>query len=488
VNASARKTALSLSIALIIAMLVPGFVPAKQLAHADGLFMEQFNANLEGREVRLSVNVNPPVLTSETRQDAYVQFRLFDEATNATIRYSTFAITIEKGVGRDAERLLADVFHTESGLLTLKMQPQEGPVTILGTQEQFLNAWVADPGGTINVRGPIFLEGGLYHFRIEILGIDSIRELFRPDEVQKFDSWLSVGDVFTENVEYDGESYGTTIISYYDRVEEFDFNSSEKTFTWSMPFDWNTSRIDQTTIFVHEEVKIPKSMAGIGDSLAFAASVNDTPLKGARLVIDPYTSQSDLVLHYLLNKPDILSIAEGVPDGTEQMTFALKPSAAVQEETTTEMSTDTGGIHVALNWEPNPLDANAESIVSVRFSDAFSGESLDNMDVQYDIRILDSIDGTLVYESSGNTAVNGADTQTIDFPANELYRIEIQVQGISEDGRPADMTRNGVARGIVVVPEFPAVLIIAIAGVTVSVLLSRKFVRNHSRGLANGLP
>ena len=225
-----------------------------------------------------------------------------------------------------------------------------------------------------------------------------------------------------------------------------------------------------------------------GDSLAFAASVNDTPLKGARLVIDPYTSQSDLVLHYLLNKPDILSIAEGVPDGTEQMTFALKPSAAVQEETTTEMSTDTGGIHVALNWEPNPLDANAESIVSVRFSDAFSGESLDNMDVQYDIRILDSIDGTLVYESSGNTAVNGADTQTIDFPANELYRIEIQVQGISEDGRPADMTRNGVARGIVVVPEFPAVLIIAIAGVTVSVLLSRKFVRNHSRGLANGLP
>ncbi len=50
------------------------------------------------------------------------------------------------------------------------------------------------------------------------------------------------------------------------------------------------------------------------------------------------------------------------------------------------------------------------------------------------------------------------------------------------------MTRNGVARGIVVVPEFPAVLSIAIAGVTVSVLLSRKFVRNHSRGLANGLP
>ena len=218
-----RKILFSLfAVALAGTLLVPGFTAAPKLAYADGLFREEFNASLEGREARLSVSVNPPILTSETRQDAYVQLRLFDGNTNDTIKFSTFAITIEKGAGSGAERLIRDVFHTESGLLTLKMQPREGPVTILGTQEQFINAWVADPGGTVNIRGPIFLEGGLYHFGIDILGIDSIKELFPPANITRFDSWLSVGDVFSESVEYNGNSYNTTIISYYDRVEEFE--------------------------------------------------------------------------------------------------------------------------------------------------------------------------------------------------------------------------------------------------------------------------
>jgi hypothetical protein len=44
-----------------------------------------------------------------------------------------------------------------------------------------------------------------------------------------------------------------------------------------MPFDWNTSRIEDTNIFVHEEVKIPKSLAGIGDTTSFTATVNGNP-------------------------------------------------------------------------------------------------------------------------------------------------------------------------------------------------------------------
>lgn len=464
-------------VAIGLALLILSLTSAPRNAYADGLFMEEFTASFKGREARLSVNVNPPVLTSDNRQDAYVQFRLFDQGNNETIRYSTFIITIEKGAGDNAEHLLTEVFHTESGLLTLRMQPQEGAVTILGTQEQFINAWVADPGGNIGVRGPIFLEGGLYHFRIDVLGIDSIRELFRDYEIQSFDSWLSVGDVFSESVEYNSNSYSTTIISYYDRVDEFEFNSADKTFTWAMPFDWNTSRIDSTTIFVHEEVKIPKSMQGIGDTVSFKATVNDTPLTGAKIAVDPYTSESDLVLHYLLNKPDILNIASQVPDGTEKMTFTLAPSSSVENQTTTEMSTDTGGIHVALNWAPDPLNADTESSVTTTFSDAFSGTPLDNFDVSYSIRILDSA-GAVVYEKNDLTANGGTNTQKIDFPANETYRIEIGVQGISEDGRTLDKTRSGIARGIVIVPEFPAGAILAISGALVSIILVQRLAKN----------
>ena len=460
-------------------MLLPMFAPAPRSAHADGLFMEQFSASLKGRDARLSVSVNPPILTSENRQDAYVQFRLYDANTNSSLKFATFSITIERGVGENAVRLLRDVFHTESGLLTLRVQPREGPVDILGTQEQFLNAWVADPAGNLNVRGPIFLEGGLYHFRIEILGIDSIKELFPPDQVTSFDSWLSVGDVFDEAVQYNGNNYNTTIISYYDRVNDFEFEQPTKTFTWSMPFDWNTSRIDQTTIFVHEEVKIPKAMESIGDSMAFNATVNGERISGSKLVIDPYSSQQDLILHYLLNKPDVLSLAQNVSSETDKMTFTLTPSTDTVQQTTTEMSTDTGGIHVALQWTPDPLNADKESDLKVTFSDAFTARPFDGTDVHYGIRILDN-DGKEVYAQQDLTADGGTDTQKIDFPSNENYRIEVQVKGIQEDGRPVDMTRNGLARGLVVVPEFPATALVAIGAAAASIVVLQRFAGRRS--------
>lgn len=453
-------------------------------AHADGLFQEQFNASLEGRDARLSVSVNPPVLTSATQQDTYVQFRLFDAATNETIPYSTWDITIEKGVGDNSDRLLRNVFHTESGLLKLKVQPQEAEtVTILGRQEDFLQAWVADPGGTINLRGPIFLEGGLYHFGIRILGIDSIRELFPEDKISSFDSWLSVGDVFSESIDYEGDPYNMTIISYYDRVNEFNFSEQNKSFNWAMPFDWNTTRIGQTSIFVHEEVKIPKAMQGIGDALSFKATVNEVPIAGSKIVLDPYSSETDLVLHYLLNKPDVLSLAETVSSDAEKMTFGLEPSSEVVQETTTEIATDTGGVGVGLEWTPDPLNADTESTLKTTFSDAFSGQLLDSADVMYDLRILD-MNGTVVHSEAGLTANGGTDTLAIDFPSNENYRIEIQVQGIAQDGGSVDKTRNGVARGTVVVPEFPAgVLVVTLA--LASIVLVQRYARNQGfKGLS----
>ena len=33
--------------------------------------------------------------------------------------------------------------------------------------------------------------------------------------------------------------------------------------------------------------------------------------------------------------------------------------------------------------------------------------------------------------------------------------MEVEVTGIARDGQSIDQTRNGIARGIVVVPEFP---------------------------------
>ena len=451
-----------------------------QNAFGDGLTSETFSATLGDRNAELLVQVNPPILTDASRNDAFVLFRLYDANNNQTIPYTTFFISVEKGIGEDAETIMPPtLFHTESGMLRLKVQPAEGELQIFGTQEQFLNAWVADPGGTVNVQGPLFLEGGLYHLRVEIFGVDNIRNIFADENIPKFDSWLSVGDVFTQSIDYQGQSYNTTVISYYDRVRDLSFDANNQQFTWSMPFDWNVSRLEDTNIFVHEEVKIPKSLAGIGDTTSFNAAVNGNPISGRMLAVDPYSSQQELTLHYLLNKNDIISMASAVPQGDSDMIFTLAPATGQVAQTTGEILTDTGNINVVLEWAPDQLDANTQSTLTLSFHDGFSGERIVD-DINYNLRVFDN-NGSQVYSQTGLVAEGGTGMQSIEFPANENYRMEVEVTGIARDGQSIDQTRNGIARGAVVVPEFPsgslatAATITGITGAIIVVL--RRFVK-----------
>src|ERR687893_1203538 len=451
--------------AAFVVLLIITVTFTNQNAFGDGLTSETFSATLGDRNAELLVQVNPPILTDASRNDAFVLFRLYDANNNQTIPYTTFFISVEKGIGEDAETIMPPtLFHTESGMLRLKVQPAEGELQIFGTQEQFLNAWVADPGGTVNVQGPLFLEGGLYHLRVEIFGVDNIRNIFADENIPKFDSWLSVGDVFAQSIDYRGQRYNTTIISYYDRVGNFSFDAGKQQFTWSMPFDWNVSRIEDTNIFVHEEVRIPKSLSGIGDTTSFAAAVNGNPISGRMITVDPYSSQQDLTLHYLINKNDILRMAGDIPNGNSSMTFTLAPATGQAAQTTGEIVTETGNVLVLLEWAPNQLTANAQSTLTLSFYDAFSGQTIrDN--VNYNLRILDN-NGSQVYAQTGLVAAGGTGTQTVDFPANENYRMEIEVTGIARDGQTLDQTRNGIARGVVVVPEFSAGSLITLTAVT----------------------
>jgi hypothetical protein len=264
-----------------------------------------------------------------------------------------------------------------------------------------------------------------------------------------------------------------TIISYYDKIDEFNFNDQNKTFNWAMPFDWNTTRLESTSIFVHEEVRIPKTMQGIGDAPAFKATVNSFPISSGKVVLDPYASEKDLTVHYLLNKPDILSLAGKVSQTDDQMTFTLKPSSGVENTTTSEMSTDTGGVHVGLQWSPNPLDSGTSSTVDLTFSDAFSGKRIDTSDIHYALRIIDK-SGSVVYSKDDLVAKGGKGSAAVDFPKDDNYRIEVQVKGIQRDGGSLDTTRSGVARGMVVVPEFPAAAAVAVAGVVAALVAARR--------------
>jgi hypothetical protein len=506
-------------------------ISVPQIVYGDGLTAENLPpATVGDRQASLFVKISPPILTTESQENAFLQFRLFDERNNQTIKFVTYEIAIRKAdAPSDSRPLLRDFFQAPNGLLTIKVEPTEsGPLQLLGDRDPFLSALVADPGGTVNVRGPILIDGGLYHIEVRIFGIDNARNIFTPEDAPRFDSYLSIGDITYHNLTYNGQEYNSTLISYYDEIKDFNFNPQTSEISWSMPFDWNTTRIQEQNIFVHEEIKLPNAfLEEIGATTSpatFTATVNGQPLTGRALAVDPFTSNETIIVHYLINKNQILDLgtaqngegsrrgaitddsnaatytltnanttttntnasstiiansnnnnnnndiningsgqnemddnmtavnrADG--DALGSMSFSLIPTTENEtQSTSSDLTTDTGGIHAAVTWEPKQLSEGVNSTVYINFSDAFAGEAL-NASVVYDMSILDT-NGTVVLKTENITAVNSSDSQTVKFPADRIYQVEINVKGVVREGSSSpDTTRSGIARGYVVVPE-----------------------------------
>ena len=434
----------------IFLFLIPNIV---QLAYSDGLFMENLPpATVGDRQASLFTKVDPPVLTSDTHQKRFFELRLYDAKTNDNISNVNYFITITKG----GTLLLRDLFYSQVGPLKIEFIPREGQVSVYGSPEPFLGGWMSETGD-ITVQGPILLDGGLYHFEIEIFGIDRPNNIFQPEKAPRFDSYLSVGDVFKENLTYNKAVYNSTLISYYDKIRDFKFDDKNLLASWDMPFDWNQSRIKSVNIFVHEEFKIPKNFSQFSNTTSFNATVNGQPVTGRSLAIDPFSSENALIVHYLLTKNDIVKLA-GLKDiaanSNNTMKFSLTPMKAETGKSSTDLITDTGGIHAALSWLPNPPVASSQATLTLKFNDALSDSSL-NADVNYDLSIIRSKDGKEMIKQPNLVAVNGTSVQKVTFPESGTFQIEIHVKSVKYNGQTtADPARNGIGRGfVIVVPQ-----------------------------------
>jgi len=244
-----------------------------------------------------------------------------------------------------------------------------------------------------------------------------------------------------------------------------------------MPFEWNTTAFKSTNAFLHEELRIPKSIKGLSDVNSFEATANGFPVRGRMLAVDPYSFEKVLALHYLLNKFDLMAMSEKMPPGSRNITFTLSPSSNSSVQTTTDMTTETGGIRVMLTWNPIQSSAGNESTVKLDFSDSAYGRSL-KANVMYDFSMWYS-NGTEVIHKMDMIATSGTDIQTLTFSKNDIYHIQVKVKELDRTGQVPDLTRKGIARGIVVVPEFgpslPAlVMALAIVGVVATSIVFKR--------------
>ncbi|MGH9988181.1 MAG: hypothetical protein ACRD8W_29960, partial [Nitrososphaeraceae archaeon] len=119
---------------------------------------------------------------------------------------------------------------------------------------------------------------------------------FITEQAPTFETFLSIGAVYNFNdLQYMGQTFNSTLISYYDTIQDFNFDPQTGSFSWSMPFCYNLTPLRDNPIFVHEEIKMPKALFGDGP---FNATVNDDPVSGRTLAVDPFTDPDAVMLHY----------------------------------------------------------------------------------------------------------------------------------------------------------------------------------------------
>ncbi len=396
-------------------------------AYGDGLTQENLPpASFGNRQAALFIKISPPILTKETVGDTYVQLRLFDAKTNQAVPHTSYFISVWK----DEKLLLRNLFHAHSGELTLKIVPTKvdvNDVVIYGDEvPQIPGAWTGF-NDRVDVHAPVLLDSGLYHFEIKIFGIDYDQNIFADKDVKTFNSWLSVGDISNQKITFSGKSYGASIVSYYDKINNFKFDESKKSISFSMPFNWDIKRIEGQSIFVHQEVRVPKTFKEFTDTTAYDGKVSGLPAVGRMLILDPYSIEGTSILHFLINKDDILKIAKTIPTGTKTMDFIVAPTSTV-EKNIFDVKLDSGAI-AKVSYNSN-LGAGDTIPLQISFFDP-NGKLLKF--VRHGFRIEDN-SGKILLENSGDDpqkpgilSTEGIDIQEFKFPSQGNYKITLLV-------------------------------------------------------------
>jgi hypothetical protein len=336
---------------VILIFFVLSFVPT-QNAFGHGIGAETLPpVTVGGRNASIELSISPPVF-DPTNPEQRIVVRFFDADTDAVIEHVTYIIELAK----DKERIFRYMFHDEIGNLILKINSTDSKeITIHGSQNNLLGGWMSDGINPVTLEGPIFSSGGLYEFNIDILTLDKDSKIL--DERVTFTGGISVADKTSYNViGHDKKQYGLGITSWYDKINDFDYDTENSNVSFTMPFDWSQKNIEQITT-VHEELQISKSFPDLLVT-KYDVSVNGVPLSENSIVTDDF-SDDNRTVHMVLTKQELLSIrdvASKVSDS--KMLFSITPSQNV----VLPLSHVTNlQYQVDLWWDPTTIESNMET-------------------------------------------------------------------------------------------------------------------------------
>jgi len=159
---SIRRTLLtSLFVSLILVI-----TPVQVLGHGLGIDTT-LPFYLNERDIAVSVQMIPSFISEMENQE--IRIRAFELKSDDNLENVNFLI----GLFHENKMIFRYLFFASDGELIIKINStNEDEITITGDKEPVLGGWTSTEETPLEITGPVFKAGGLYHYVIEIRGID----------------------------------------------------------------------------------------------------------------------------------------------------------------------------------------------------------------------------------------------------------------------------------------------------------------------------
>lgn len=444
--------------ALIVIMLISSMqLPLPAYGH--GLSNDEAPPQLVGdKNITMSVKMTPSFIIDSVK-NAAIQIRLKDAKTDAAIPHATFLVTIDK----QGRTLLSEQFHAHDGELFLSITPTDTDSPTVSANKEPLG-WIGSKESPASVEAPVYLDGGLYHYKIEVLTFESDANFRDPPLI--FDAYVSVGEEAKHPVAGNGILHNFGTRTYFDKIGGFTFDGNKDVIRFTMPLNWDRQFLSQIPL-LHTEVLIPKSVSELMIS-SFKGTLNGVELPRNALMTDD--SNPDMrIVHYMIPGNKLTEIANQakIPPDTLEAVFTLEPRTIPVFPLDT--LTNKEKFKVQLSWNPAIIEPGQRVKFIFNIRNPLNDETITHS--YYEFVLIK--DGKEIYRNS-KTAVIGAEVEQFTFSQEYAGNIVVRFENINHTGEFTEYL-------ITVVPEFSTsvlILLMAVAFVTV-ILASRYNIVKH---------
>lgn len=368
-------------------------------AYGHGVGSETFPpVELDGRLVTFEVSSskNDP----NTNDDQQISISLINFDSKILLRDVTFLIKSERG----EKFLFEQEFKANNGFIVFNFVSEETDSIII--EEENSGGFFGLLGlesKKVHVKGPRLSDGGLYKFDIKILTADGYSK--KIEEPLVFNVGISIPQTTIHDfVDPNFGEQNIYVVTYYDEISDFQYNPNLKEISYSMPFEWSESNINQTSV-VHEELIIPKQF---GDLLVsgFTMFVNGIKLSEDVVTVDDYFSD-DRVVHFIIYKKELFNVFEN-NSNHNGMDFVIKPD---RDYTHLSLVTDNGQFRIFVSWEPENLKSNSNAKIIFDVTDTF----LKNRPVATTYEFSMTKNDRIIFEQNGISSDSKDEHNIVEF-------------------------------------------------------------------------